>query len=80
VAQLIQAKRDDRRHCGGPSRTNLGQAVALRDKKARAKHLRQFTDIELRAAIEKTRPRTAHQQPPFALKASRPKALATTVR
>jgi hypothetical protein len=80
VAQLIQAKRDDRRHCGGPSRTNLGQAVALRDKKARAKHLRQFTDIELRAAIEKTRPRTAHQQPPFALKASRPKHWPTTVR
>jgi hypothetical protein len=80
VAQLIQAKRDDRRHCGGPSRTNRGEPVPLRDMKPGTKHLKQFTDIELREAIEKTRPRSAPKQPPFALKASRAKALATTVR
>lgn len=80
VAQLMQAKRDDRRHCGGPSRTNLGQPVPLRDKKPGTKHLRQFTDVELRSAIEQVCIPVVPKKLPFALKARRAKALATAER
>ncbi len=80
VAQLMQAKRDDRRHCGGPSRTNLGQPVPLRNKKPGTKHLKQFTDAELRSAIEQVCSPLVPKKPPFALKPRRAKALAMAER
>jgi hypothetical protein len=52
VAQLIQAQRDDRRCSNGPSRTLAGEPVRQSRQTPGTKRQRQFTDEDIRAAIE----------------------------
>jgi transposase len=52
VAQLIESQRDDRRRTNGPSRTLAGEPVRQSRQTPGTKRQRQFTDNDIRAAIE----------------------------
>ena len=51
VAQAIQARRDDRRASGSPSRTNQGIAVRAKERLPGTKKQREFTRDDLNAAL-----------------------------
>lgn len=56
VAQALQAKRDDRRASGSPSRTHHGQPVRGKERLPGTKKQREFTQADLNEAIVQLAP------------------------